>query len=314
MHIAHLSAWRVPVERYGGSQRIVYWLAKAHVQLGHRVTLLAPPGSSCPGAEVIAVPTGAIYGRYIPAGVEVAHLQGVAATDVRVPSLVTTHGNSPSELAYLPNKVYLSRDHARRGGSSVFVYNGVDPDEFMYRERKDDYFLFLSKVSRRVKGVDVALRLARRLGFRLVVAGGTRLGLRKTGGWWDSVRADVHFCGEVGGRRKAELLAGARALLFPIRWEEPFGLVVAEAMMSGTPVITTRRGAMPELVTPDVGFLCRDEAEMEDAIRHVADISPAACRQHALEQFSSTACAQKYLRYYTRLLAGLPLEDTTPPS
>ena len=309
MHIAHLSAWRVPVELYGGSSRVVYWLAKAHAQLGHRVTLLAPPGSSCPGVEVIEVPPGAVYGRYIPSDVDVAHLNGVGAQDVTVPFLTTTHGNSPGELAYLPNKVYVSRDHARRGGSTVFAYNGVDPEEFIYRERKDDYLLFFSKVSRRVKGVDVALRLARRLGCRLVVAGGTRFGLRKTGGFWDSLRADVHFCGEVGGRRKAELLAGARALLFPIRWDEPFGLVVAEAMISGTPVITTPRGAMPELVTPDVGFLCRDEPEMEDAIRRVGEISPAACRQRAMQHFSSTVCARRYLEYYERLLAGCPLAD-----
>jgi glycosyltransferase involved in cell wall biosynthesis len=312
MHIAHLSAWRVPVERYGGSSRVVYWQAKAQAALGHRVTLLAPPGSTCPGAEVIEVPAGAVPGRYIPSTVEVAHLHGVGPGEVRVPHLITSQGNSPMELANQPNKVYVSRDHARRGGSQAFVYNGVDPEEFIYQERKADYLLFLSKVSRRVKGVDVALRLARRLGFRLVVAGGTRWGLRKTGGLWDSVRADVRFCGEVGGRRKAELLAGARALLFPIRWDEPFGIVVAEAMVSGTPVITTPRGSMPELVTPDVGFLCRDEREMEDAIRHVGDLAPAACRRRALAHFTSTVCAQKYVHYYRRLLANQPLEDAQP--
>lgn len=308
MHIAHLSAWRVPVERYGGSQRVVYWQAKAQAQLGHRVTLLAPRGSSCPGVEVVEVPRDAVYGRCIPSDVDVAHLHGVHPAGVRVPHLITAQGNSPGELQHLPNKVYVSRDHARRGGSTAFVYNGVDPEEFSYREHKGDYFLFLSKVSRGVKGVDVALRLARRLGFRLLVAGGTRFGLRKTGGWWDSLRGDVQFCGLVGGQRKAELLAGARALLFPIRWDEPFGIVVAEALISGTPVITTPMGAMRELVAPDVGFLCRDEREMEDAIRRVGDISPPACRRRALEHLSSTVCAQKYLLYYERLLAGQALE------
>ncbi len=308
MHIAHLSAWRIPVERYGGSQRVVYWQAKAQAQLGHRVSLLAPPGSYCPGVDVIAVPSGAAYADFIPSDAQVAHLHGVGSAGVRLPHLITTQGNSPAEMAYLPNKVYVSRDHAQRAGSKAFVYNGVDPDEYVYRERKEDYVLFLSKASRPVKGVDVALRLARRMGFRLLVAGGTRFGLRKGGGLWDSLRADVHFCGEVGGRRKAELLAGARALLFPIRWEEPFGIVVAEALISGTPVVTTPRGAMPELITPEVGFLCRDEREMEDALRRVDGISPEACRHRALEQFTSTVCTRKYLRYYELLLAGRPLE------
>jgi len=104
------------------------------------------------------------------------------------------------------------------------------------------------------------------------------------------------------------LLAGARALLFPIRWEEPFGIVVAEALISGTPVITTPHGAMPELVTPDVGFLCRDEQELEEAIGRVATLSPAACRQRALEHFTSSVCAHKYVHYYQRLRAGGALE------
>src|SRR5262249_36689713 len=263
MHIAHLSAWRVPVQVYGGSQRVVIWQAKAQMALGHRVTLLARPGSSCPGAEVIAVPDGAPYSRYLPDGVQVAHVHGARAPDLPVPHLITVQGNSPSELIPTANKVFVSADHARRAGSRAFVYNGVDPEEYVYRERKEDYLLFLSKVSRqKKKGVDVALHLARRLGLRLGVAGGRRHNLRARRALWDSSRANVHFCGGVGWRRKAELIAGARALLFPVRWEEPFGIVVAEALISGTPVITTPVGAMPELISSEVGFLCRDPEEM----------------------------------------------------
>ncbi len=309
MHIAHVSPWRLPVTLYGGSERVAYWQARAQMRLGHRVTVLGAPGSRCPGAEVIEVPPGAEPGRHLPDGVEVIHLHGMGAIDSPLPFLVTAQGNSPGELAYLPNKIYVSRDHARRGGGKAFVYNGVDAEEYVYRERKDNYILFLSKVSRRSKGIDVALRLARRLGFRLVVAGGTRFGLRKTGGLWDSLRADAHFCGMVGGRRKAELLAGARALLFPIRWEEPFGIVVAEALISGTPVITTPRGAMPELITPECGALCESEEQMEDAVRHLGDLSPAACRRRAVEHFTSGVCAEKYIRYYERLRRAEPLEE-----
>jgi glycogen synthase len=308
MHIAHLCAWRVPVQGYGGSERVVYWLAKAQVELGHRVTLVAPRDSRCPGAQVVPLSRGSPDASVVPKDADVAHVNGFPGFDIGVPWITTTHGNSPGELAYAPNKVYVSDDHARRGGSKAYVHNGIDPDEFVYREKKEDYLLFLARVGRRVKGVDVALRLARRIGFRLVVAGGTRWELLKTGGLLDSLRRNVTFVGEVDGARKAALLAGARALLFPIRWDEPFGLVVAEALMSGTPVITTPCGAMPELVTPDVGFLCSDEVEMERAIARASDVSPAACRARALERFSNRVSAQKYARYYERAIAGVPLE------
>jgi glycosyltransferase involved in cell wall biosynthesis len=308
MHIVHLCAWRVPVHGYGGSQRVVYWLAKAQVALGHRVTLVAPPESHVPGAEVVHLPPGASFESCVPVDADVAHVNGFAVLETRTPWISTSHGNSPGELAFAPNRVYVSADHARRAGSKAFVHNGVDPDDFVYREKKDDYFLFLARVARRVKGVDVALRLARRTGIRLIVAGGMRLDLFKTGGFVDSLRRQVQFVGEVDDARKAELLAGARALIFPIRWDEPFGLVVAEALMSGTPVITTPCGAMPELVTPDVGFVCRDDGELERAIASVGEISPAACRSRALERFSSRVSAQKYARYYERAIAGEPLE------
>jgi glycosyltransferase involved in cell wall biosynthesis len=305
MHVVHVSRWRLPARGYGGVPRVLSWLAKAQAEQGDRVTILGPAGSSCPGTTCVPVPGaerpaeyGAQLAAYLPADADVVHTHQFPKVEPPLPWVITSHGNSAGELIYAPNKIYLSRDHARRAGGTAFVYNGIDPDEFIYRERKDDYFLFLSKASRRVKGVDVALRLARQLGFRLVVAGGTRFSLRKTGGLLDSLLGKVRFAGDVEGRRKAELLAGARALIFPIRWEEPFGLVVVEALMSGTPVITAPLGSMPELITPDVGFLCNSYESMADAVRRVGEISPAACRRRAMEHFTSHHAAEGYRRYY----------------
>lgn len=311
MHVVHVSRWRLPVTGYGGIPRVVSWLAKAQAEQGDRVTIMGPPGSSCPGVTSIAVsvPRGVgdyspYIAAYIPPDADVLHFHTPPGAEPRRPWVVTTHGNSPGELRYMPVKIYVSRNHAQRGGARAYVHNGIDPTEFIFRERKDDYFLFLSKVSRKVKGVDIALRLARELGCRLVVAGGSRFGLRKTGGFWNSLRADVHFCGTVTGRRKAELLAGARALIFPIRWEEPFGLVVTEALVSGTPVITTPRGAMPELVTPDVGFLCDSYDALKAAMQRAGDIDPAACRQRVLEHFTNHHAAAAYRQYYRAAIAA----------
>lgn len=305
MHVVHVSRWQLPVHGYGGVPRALYWLAQAQARQGDRVTILGPPGSRCPGATCIPVeaPKGApdyspYLSSWLPPDADVIHFHHQPNHPPERPWVLTVQGNSPGELAPLPNKIFVSRNHAERAGSGRFVYNGLDPGEFRYRDRKDDYFLFLSKVSRPSKGVDVALQLARDVGFRLIVAGGTRFGLRRTGGWCNSLRAGVRFIGEVDGERKAEVLAGARALLFPIRWEEPFGLVVTEALVSGTPVITTPRGSMPELVTPDVGFLCASYADLIDAIRRVGEISPAACRRRVLEKFTNEHSAVSYRRYY----------------
>jgi len=315
MHVVHVSRWHLPVTGYGGVPRVLFWLAKAQAEQGDRVTILGPPGMACPGVTCISVPVPAgesDYSPYVaarlPDDADIVHFQHHPSLMPALPWVLTQHGNGhvANEGIYKPHLVYVSRDHAARHGSDRFVYNGIDAGEFVFRERKEDYFLFLSKVSLPKKGVDVAVRLARELGFRLVVAGGTRFGLRKTGGLWDSLRGDIHFCGEVSDKRKADLIAGARGLIFPIRWEEPFGLVVTEALVSGTPVITTPRGAMGEIITPEVGFLCDSYHAFREAVRHIDDVDPNACRHRVLEHFTNHHSADAYRHYYQEAMATPP--------
>ncbi len=311
MHVVHVSRWQLPVHGYGGVPRVLYWLAKAQAEQGDRVTILGPPGCECPGVTCLPVETHrktsdfSLYIKdLIPRDADIVHFFHQPAQPPALPWVLSVQGNSPGELAPDPHKIFCSNNHAQRAGATAFVYNGLDPDEFLYRDRKDDYSLFLSKVSRKSKGIDIALQLARDLGFRLVVAGGNRFSLRKTGGFWNSLRADVQFIGEVSGLQKAQVLAGARALLFPIRWEEPFGIVVTEALVSGTPVITTPRGSMPELISPDVGFLCDDYAALRRAIERAGEIDSAACRHRVMEHFTSQQSAQKYRQYYEAAIAA----------
>ena len=305
MHIAHVCPWQLPVRLYGGSERVAYWQAKAQALRGHRVTLVAPAGTTCPGVDVVPIRPSVPLQALIPKTCDVVNVHGhMDIGDIGRPVIVTNNSNTPERLCYSPNKVYASSNHAFRAGARAFVYNGVDPDDFTFQEKKGDYILFLARVRHVQKGVDIALRLARRLGLRLVVAGGSRFDLRRTGGLFDSLSAKIHFVGEVGGQTKASLLAGARALLFPIRWEEPFGLVVTEALVSGTPVITVPRGAMPEIVTPEVGFLCTSEDEMAAATARVGDIDPAACRRRVLEHFSNRQAAESYRRHYRDAIAA----------
>jgi glycosyltransferase involved in cell wall biosynthesis len=130
------------------------------------------------------------------------------------------------------------------------------------------------------------------MGFKLIIAGGWRL----------SFRRNIKFIGEVDDKEKAELLAGAKALIFPTNWEEPFGLVTIEALASGTPVITTNKGAMPEVITPDVGFRCNSFEEFQEAIKRIDEISPRKCRERVEKNFTAEIMAEKYIRAYEKII------------
>lgn len=202
--------------------------------------------------------------------------------------------------------IFVSRTLARAYGRTRAVVNGVDPAEHIYSETKDDYLLFVAVLDRFFqKGLDVAVSLARETESRLVVAGSAagQAALRAIGEL--CAGADVVFAGEVSGTRRAELFAGARALLFPTRLNEACPLVIAEALMSGTPVIASNRGACPELVSPETGFLCDSREEYLQAIANAGRIAPAACRERAMREFHYLRMTRDYVREFEAEIAGL---------
>lgn len=309
MHIAVVSHYRLPVKGYGGTERVVVALVRALVVLGHRVTLIAAPGTRLREAQVIEVPVK----RLTDAGIDLASLLP-PGTDMlhaffplkRVPShpfVQTLEGNLRPGAPVPPNNIFVSRDHARRSGREVFVYNGLDPADFLFRSSKDDFDLFLGRLHS-AKGYRWAIQGAMRSGRRLVLAGG----------WRPSVRRNIKFVGEVDGKRKMELLAGARCLWMPALWPEPFGLTTIEALFSGTPVLTTHWGALPEVVSNEVGALCDSVEELVAAAATIHTRDPAACRAHAERYFSHLAMAEAYLRMYHGLLDSgvLPPGWVTP--
>ena len=205
------------------------------------------------------------------------------------------------------NSIFVSRTLARLHGRTRHVLNGVDPAACIYSENKQEYVLFMSSMDWEMqKGLDIALSLAARYRFRLVVAG--------TGNNYKRIfrvetlcrQIGAHYVGDVRGKRKAELLAGAKAFLFPTRVDEAFGLGMAEALMSGTPVICSNKGACPELITPDVGFVCRDDREFVTALRNVANVSPRACRDKAMREFHYQRMAADYVSEYEKEIATCP--------
>jgi hypothetical protein len=311
MHVVVASHQPLPAKGYGGPQRVVVALVHGLAALGHRVTLLAPPGTRVPSAKVVEVPPRkfsdtAGLAPYVPSDADILHAHfplknGVAA----FPFVQTVHRNlKPGSQPY-PHAIFLSRDHARRHGSETFVYNGLDPADYVFRrypKRSTQYDLFLGKLHS-AKGYHWAVEAAKHTGHPLIVAGG----------WRPSFTGSIKYVGEVDGTTKAALLARARCLWNPAEWDEPFGLVTVEALLSGTPVLGTRRGALPELITPEVGALCDSMDDMIAAAATIHTRDPAACRARAEQAFTHLVMAEAYVWMYGALLesgvlpAGRPI-------
>ena len=303
MHVG-LYIWdRLPVERYGGTQRIVVYLARGLAAAGHRVTLFAGPGSRVPEATLVPIDlTNARRPAFdlrpsLPPGIEVLlAFAPIAPPDI--PWIRSLHGNRKPGTASPPNTLYLSHNHAARHGGSAFVYNGIDLADIRFSREKSDYDLYLGRLHR-AKGYTWAIEGARRSGRRL----------RLAGGWRPSLRRGVRYVGPVGGERKAHLVAEARCLWMPALWDEPFGLTLIEALASGTPVLGIRRGALPEVVSPEVGALA-DSVDELAALRPQLDrIDPDACRAHVERHFTHHIMAAEYVR----VLRGFLATGALPP-
>ena len=206
------------------------------------------------------------------------------------------------------------------------VYNGVDPAQFPFVTKKSDYFATLAR-SHPDKGQGIAARLCAKHGYRLKLAGVvgnmTRpkqvlLELANPLSHYRSLidfryfsdevfpyldDGDIEYIGDLSGQRKLDFLSHARALLFPIQWEEPFGMAPIEALACGTPVIAMARGALPEIIQHGVnGFLANNEKEFESYMARVGEIDPAACRKSVEDKFSADCMARQYLNRFETVL------------
>jgi len=301
---------RLPVKGYGGTERVVVALARGLAVLGHEVHLLAPEGTRVPEARLIPVkPAGFRDPRFdltglLPPGADILHSFYPLRQPPALPWVWTLEGTTPAGVERPPNTIFVSAEHAARHGRRCFVYNGLDPADFEYRSDKGDFDLFLGRLHSS-KGWQLAVAGAKAAQRSLVVAGG----------WRPSLSRLLRFVGEVDGAEKARLLAEARLLWMPALWDEPFGLTLIEALWSGTPVLGTRRGALPEVLSGAVAEFGDTVEELVERLPAMAAKEPAACRARAERYFSHVAMAEGYLRCYREWLAReqLPEGHRTAP-
>lgn len=328
----------VPPKLYGGIERIVDGLAREYKALGHEVALLAHSDSTCQAAQKI-------YGwRGIKSqgkrDILANALQLHEVYQQEKPDIV----HSFSRLLYLYPLIFFSRarfvQSYQRAISSVStslagslagdrlkltacgahlfqqlpqpekwtaIHNFTDTD-FLVPDttREKEYLLFLGRIEP-IKGVKEAITVARGTGEKLIIAGNVPEAYQP---YFDQevkpwLSEQIQYVGPVDDHQKKELFQGAKAFLFPIQWEEPFGIVMAESLACGVPVLAFRRGSVPEVIVHGQnGFICESTEDMIAAVGQLSKLLPDQCRNSAVKNFSARSIARKYESLFLDFLAS----------
>jgi glycosyltransferase involved in cell wall biosynthesis len=326
----------VPPPAYGGTEAVIDNLARGLQAAGHDVLLYATGDSTCavPRAWVLPEAVGTMAARPVTEMRHVLNAYEVVLewdADVihdhtlmgplygqrfGVPIVTTNHGPFDSELgevyqAIAPTVgvVAISRRQARGARHTpiaAVIHHGVDVEDFPFGGGEGGYAVCMGRMNAD-KGIHTACQVAHAAGVPLKIV--AKLNEPEEHAYFDQMVAPllgngVEFVGEVGGRAKLDIVAGANCLLNPISWAEPFGMVMIEALACGTPVLVTRRGAAPEIVDDGVtGFVRNTAAELVDLFPQVAGLDRAACRQAAAERFSTERMVDDHVTLFAQLVA-----------
>lgn len=331
----------VPPKNYGGIERIIDALAGEFRARGHVVGLLAKAGSTCDADAHFSWPIS--DGQGVSATLRQAAAL-FRATRVFAPDLVHSFSRlafllpslalrrTPAVMSYQRHTGARQIRWARRiagpqlrftgcsdficnqgrqgGGSWTAIPNFVDTRryDFVPAVPADAPLVFLSRIEA-IKGTDLAIAIARQAGRRLLIAG-NRVTSGEGARYFDEKiaphlgRDGIEWIGEVDDAAKNRLLGSAAALVVPVQWDEPFGIVFAEALATGTPVITCARGALPEIVEEGhTGYFVTTQNEGATAVQKLSLLDRAACRHAAETKFSLSVCADRYLALYREMLA-----------
>lgn len=333
----------VPPTGYGGIELMAYNLARELASQGHKVTVLGRQGSHGPFETIALAPESwqkdlgtlngvprqnlFLYRAYETVrrrSFDVIHdhsgLPGILVASqarLQAPVVATLHGSlTEAEADFLravARQVHLvAISHAQQATVAgvewrSVVHNAINPDEYRpvtKHAEKDDYLVELARINPD-KGQHIAIEVAKRLNMRLILAGKVD---PDAVDYFDErikpqLNGQVIWRENVKGKDKAQLLAKARAMLFPIQWEEPFGMAMVEAMVSGTPVIAFRHGAAAEVVETGVtGFLTDDVEGMVEAYEQLKEIDLKKCAQVTADRFGPGRMAEGYLNVYERAI------------
>jgi len=326
----------VPPKLYGGVERVVSMLVRNLVTRGHDVTLFAHRDSQVP-CRLLPYPAERSAGainiirnlRHVAqelrkGGYDLVHSFGrlvylLPVLPLRLPKIMS-YQRTITPRSIVAGKL-LSRgslhftacgrhmiDRWEGDGKWHIVHNGVPVDTYrpIYHVPTDAPLAYLGRIER-IKGVHLAIEVAKRSGRRLRIAGNVSPGAEHEHYFQQEIQphlgSDVEYLGTLDDRGKNEFLGSSWALLMPILWEEPFGIVMAEALACGTPIIGLRRGSVPEIVQDGVnGFVCASVDGMAAAVARISAIDRRACRAICERRFSDEAITQAYLDLYSAVI------------
>jgi glycosyltransferase involved in cell wall biosynthesis len=331
-----------PPRTYGGLERVVYDLCCGLTELGQKVVLFAPKGSQVPPKGFLyetvepVLKYGTDWGKvdWFEKEKEAYEVfkEPILNGDFDIvcghnwfgheyllkrinPSLHTAHVHhgglnwrtKPCEkMNLIAISRFMAEVYARQLNTHVhFVYNGIDLDAYPFKKEKGDRLIYVGRFTS-FKGTHIAIEVAKRLGMRLDLVGGAYeepYFSQQVKPHCDGKQIVLHT--EVPHEEKVRLLQDARALLFPSRMGEPFGLVYTEAAACGTPTVALRDGAIPEIVVEGVSGFVRDDVEgMVEAMRRIDEIRPEACRAVVEQNFTKEIMSKRYLKLYNQILRG----------
>ena len=334
MKIAILSpiAWRTPPAKYGPWEQVASNIAEGLIDKGIDVTLFATGNSVTKGRlQYVSETAWSENPDMDPKVWECLHISNLMEQAgefdlihnhfdflpltytrlIKTPMVTTIHGFSSPKILEVYKKYnstgfYVSISNSDRSPALKYlatVYNGIDENEFTFREATKDYLLFFGRIHPE-KGTYETIQIAKQTGRKLIISG-----IIQDQEYFDSKvkpyinNDDIVFVGNSGPRERDKLMGEAYALLHPVSFNEPFGLSVAEAMMCGTPVIAFNLGSMPELIlNGKTGFLVNTVSEASESVDNIYSISRKFCREWAYSKFSRKRMINGYLDAYSKIL------------
>ncbi|MDP2364495.1 MAG: glycosyltransferase family 4 protein, partial [Ignavibacteria bacterium] len=330
----------VPPKGYSGLEMVVFDIAQGLVNNGHDVTIFAPEGSNIEGGKVFAFgeSVNAVNVNWLELekdrmvksidyilnnGFQIAHGNTWFGFEYMLksksPNIKVTHthhgglnlqfwGTSkpPFKLNFIAISKWMQQVYASQGFNSIYIYNGIDIDKYKYQESKGNRLIFVGRASS-FKQPHVAIEIAKKLGLGLDLVCGTFVDSQQ---YLEQVKSmcdgkQIVWHGDASHEEKIALLQNAKCLLFPSKMGEPYGLVAAESMCTGTPCVALRDGAIPEVVEHGVtGYICDTAEDMVEAVKKVDIISPRDCRERVERLFDRRVIARQYADAYRKILSG----------